>query len=81
MLSIPGIAVAVIGLENIAEIEKAASVVARANPLTRGEPRSRPDRPRSRRYAGVENRLWHPAGMTGADNHVRPQLLTIIRLG
>jgi uncharacterized protein len=33
-LSIPGIAVAVIGLENIAEIEKAASVVARANPLS-----------------------------------------------
>ncbi len=33
-LSIPGIAVAVIGLENIAELEKAASVVARANPLS-----------------------------------------------
>ena len=31
-LSIPGIAVAVIGLENIAELEKAASVVARAGP-------------------------------------------------
>jgi hypothetical protein len=33
-LSIPGIAVAVIGLENIAELEKAASVVSRANPLS-----------------------------------------------
>ncbi len=33
-LSIPGIAVAVIGLENIAELEKAASVVARASPLS-----------------------------------------------
>ena len=33
-LSIPGIAVAVIGLENIAEIEKAATVVARSNPLS-----------------------------------------------
>ena len=33
-LSIPGIAVAVIGLKNIAEIEKAASVVTRANPLS-----------------------------------------------
>jgi uncharacterized protein len=33
-LSIPGIAVAVIGLENIAEIEKAATVVARASPLS-----------------------------------------------
>jgi aryl-alcohol dehydrogenase-like predicted oxidoreductase len=33
-LSIPGISVAVIGLENIAEIEKAANVVARANPLS-----------------------------------------------
>ena len=33
-LSIPGIAVAVIGLENIAELEKAASVVARAHPLS-----------------------------------------------
>jgi len=33
-LSIPGIAVAVIGLENIAELEKAAAVVARANPLS-----------------------------------------------
>jgi hypothetical protein len=33
-LSIPGIAVAVIGLENIAELEKAASVVARMNPLS-----------------------------------------------
>ena len=33
-LSIPGIAVAVIGLENIAELEKAASVVARAQPLS-----------------------------------------------
>ena len=33
-LSIPGIAVAVIGLENIAELEKAAAVVARAQPLT-----------------------------------------------
>jgi aryl-alcohol dehydrogenase-like predicted oxidoreductase len=34
VLSVPGIAVAVIGLENIAELEKAASVVARANPLS-----------------------------------------------
>jgi len=33
-LSIPGLAVAVIGLENIAELEKAASVVARAQPLS-----------------------------------------------
>jgi aryl-alcohol dehydrogenase-like predicted oxidoreductase len=33
-LSIPGLSVAVIGLENIAELEKAASVVARAKPLT-----------------------------------------------
>jgi aryl-alcohol dehydrogenase-like predicted oxidoreductase len=33
-LSIPGIAVAVIGLENIAELEKAASVAARAEPLS-----------------------------------------------
>jgi hypothetical protein len=33
-LSIPGIAVAVIGLENIAELEKAASVVARAQTLS-----------------------------------------------
>jgi aryl-alcohol dehydrogenase-like predicted oxidoreductase len=33
-LSIPGIAVAVIGLENLAELEKAATVVARAQPLS-----------------------------------------------
>ena len=33
-LSIPGIAVAVIGLENISELEKAASVVATAQPLS-----------------------------------------------
>jgi aryl-alcohol dehydrogenase-like predicted oxidoreductase len=33
-LSVPGIAVAVIGLENIAELEKAASAVARARPLS-----------------------------------------------
>jgi aryl-alcohol dehydrogenase-like predicted oxidoreductase len=33
-LSIPGLAVAVIGLENIAELEKAAAVVARAQPLS-----------------------------------------------
>jgi aryl-alcohol dehydrogenase-like predicted oxidoreductase len=33
-LSVPGIAVAVIGLENIAELEKAASVVAGAKPLS-----------------------------------------------
>lgn len=33
-LSIPGIAVAVIGLENISELEKAASVVSRAQPLS-----------------------------------------------
>ena len=33
-LSVPGIAVAVIGLENIAELEKAASVVARNQPLS-----------------------------------------------
>ncbi len=33
-LSIPGIAVAVIGLENISELEKAASVVASAQPLS-----------------------------------------------
>jgi uncharacterized protein len=36
-LSVPGIAVAVIGLENIAELEKAASVVARAKPLSAEE--------------------------------------------
>ncbi len=36
-LSVPGISVAVIGLENIAELEKAASVVARAQPLTTEE--------------------------------------------
>jgi aryl-alcohol dehydrogenase-like predicted oxidoreductase len=36
-LSIPGIAVAVIGLENIAELEKAAAVVARVNPLSTEE--------------------------------------------
>jgi hypothetical protein len=36
-LSIPGIAVAVIGLENIAELEKAASVVARAQPISAEE--------------------------------------------
>jgi aryl-alcohol dehydrogenase-like predicted oxidoreductase len=33
-LSIPGIAVAVIGLENVAELEKAAAAVARAKPLS-----------------------------------------------
>ncbi len=33
-LSIPGLSVAVIGLENIAELEKAASVVARVQPLS-----------------------------------------------
>ena len=33
-LSIPGIAVAVIGLENISELEKAAAVVARNQPLS-----------------------------------------------
>jgi aryl-alcohol dehydrogenase-like predicted oxidoreductase len=33
-LSVPGISVAVMGLENIAEVEKAASVVARAQPLS-----------------------------------------------
>jgi hypothetical protein len=33
-LSIPGIAVAVMGLENIAELEKAASIVASAQPLS-----------------------------------------------
>jgi uncharacterized protein len=33
-LSVPGIAVAVIGLENIAELEKAASTIARATPLS-----------------------------------------------
>jgi aryl-alcohol dehydrogenase-like predicted oxidoreductase len=33
-LSIPGLAVAVIGLENVAELEKAATVVARAQPLS-----------------------------------------------
>jgi aryl-alcohol dehydrogenase-like predicted oxidoreductase len=33
-LSVPGIAVAVIGLENVAELEKAASVVAPAKPLS-----------------------------------------------
>ena len=33
-LSVPGIAVAVIGLENISELEKAASVVASAQPLS-----------------------------------------------
>jgi aryl-alcohol dehydrogenase-like predicted oxidoreductase len=36
-LSIPGIAVAVIGLENVAELEKAASVVAGAQPLSTEE--------------------------------------------
>jgi aryl-alcohol dehydrogenase-like predicted oxidoreductase len=36
-LSIPGIAVAVIGLENVSELEKAASVVARAQPLSPAE--------------------------------------------
>jgi aryl-alcohol dehydrogenase-like predicted oxidoreductase len=36
-LSVPGIAVAVIGLENVAELEKAASVVARAKPLSSEE--------------------------------------------
>ena len=36
-LSIPGLCVAVIGLENIAELEKAASVVARAQPLSADE--------------------------------------------
>jgi aryl-alcohol dehydrogenase-like predicted oxidoreductase len=34
VLSVPGIAVAVIGLENSAELEKAAAVVARAKPLS-----------------------------------------------
>ncbi len=39
-LSIPGIAVAVLGLENIAELEKAASVVAAAEAAhARGRPR------------------------------------------
>jgi aryl-alcohol dehydrogenase-like predicted oxidoreductase len=38
-LSVPGIAVAVIGLENIPELEKAASVVASAQPLTTEESR------------------------------------------
>ena len=33
-LSVPGIAVAVIGLENITELEKAAAVVARSQPLS-----------------------------------------------
>jgi aryl-alcohol dehydrogenase-like predicted oxidoreductase len=33
-LSAPGIAVAVIGRENVAELEKAAAVVARAKPLS-----------------------------------------------
>ncbi len=33
-LSVPGIAVAVVGLENISELEKAASVVSRAQPLS-----------------------------------------------
>jgi predicted aldo/keto reductase-like oxidoreductase len=33
-LSVPGISVAVVGLENITELEKAASVVARARPLS-----------------------------------------------
>jgi aryl-alcohol dehydrogenase-like predicted oxidoreductase len=36
-LSIPGLAVAVIGMENITELEKAASVVARAQPLSSEE--------------------------------------------
>jgi aryl-alcohol dehydrogenase-like predicted oxidoreductase len=36
-LSIPGLSVAVIGLENIAELEKAASVVAHAAPLSPDE--------------------------------------------
>jgi uncharacterized protein len=36
-LSVPGIAVAVIGLENISELEKAASVVASAQPLSSQE--------------------------------------------
>lgn len=34
VLSVPGIAVAVLGLENSAELEKAAAVVARAKPLS-----------------------------------------------
>ncbi len=34
VLTVPGLSVAVIGLENIAELEKAASVVARARPLS-----------------------------------------------
>jgi predicted aldo/keto reductase-like oxidoreductase len=38
-LSIPRIAVAVMGLENTAELEKAASVVARAQPLSADESR------------------------------------------
>jgi hypothetical protein len=33
-LSIPGLAVAVMGLENVAELEKAAAVVSRAQPLS-----------------------------------------------
>jgi hypothetical protein len=37
LVEIPGIAVAVIGLENISELEKAASVVASAQPLSSQE--------------------------------------------
>ncbi len=34
VLSVPGISVAVIGLENVAELEKAAATVAAAHPLS-----------------------------------------------
>jgi len=37
LVEIPGIAVAVIGLENISELEKAASVVASTQPLSSQE--------------------------------------------
>ena len=56
-LSTPGSAVAVIGLENISELEKAASVVAPAQPLSpqeglelRGSGSSLPARPSGKHY-------------------------------
>ncbi len=39
-LSIPGVCVAVIGLENVAELEKAAETVAKATPLSEDEARA-----------------------------------------
>ena len=63
-LSVPGISVAVIGLENIKELEKAAAVVATAQPLSPGRrPGSGPNRLRSGRHAGMEGGLRRPAGL------------------